>query len=249
MENPTASRSSRADVVADAAGSDGRFSVMSSPETGGSDIQPPRRTITEDISSRRQQDSLIGLCAAEHPRSTVVIQDTFGPTVIDDTHPILGGGCGKRGPMDAQGTAEPHGTSYARFVGRIGALAVALGIGAVLGTPVIAAADTGRTRSEDATSDAESTTESTASTPASRGKAASGRTAGAPRVGGRTSPGRSAGSRPPAWENAPRAPAPQWCGRRRHTAILSGLKSIRPPHGRLSRRHQTPSPHPPPTVH
>ena len=122
-----------------------------------------------------------------------MIQDTFGPTVIDDTHPILGGGCGKRGPMDAQGTAEPHGTSYARFVGRIGALAVALGIGAVLGTPVIAAADTGRTRSEDATSDAESTTESTASTPASRGKAASGRTAGAPRVGGRTSPGRSAG--------------------------------------------------------
>ena len=44
-------------------------------------------------------------------------------------------------------------SGYVGFVGRVGALAVALGIGAVLGAPVIAAADTGNTGTEDASAD------------------------------------------------------------------------------------------------
>jgi hypothetical protein len=78
-------------------------------------------------------------------------------------------------------------SGYAGFVGRVGALAVALGIGAILGGPLTAAADTGNTGTEDASAD------SPAQPP--RGRAAGvGRTSTGPAGGtgtGRPTPTRS----------------------------------------------------------
>ena len=73
---------------------------------------------------------------------------------------------------------------HARFVGRVGVLAAALGIGAVFGAPVIAAADTGQVGSQNSGSaDVGASTGSQPGAGTARGRAASSRISGAASAG------------------------------------------------------------------